>query len=311
MQIISETAGISKLIHQYAYGHDTPRDFKYYCRPNRSEVLQWNWYPSSCELFPFYPLEMQARILTKRKILFIGDSLLEELSYSMSVLSGVPLNWTRSCTLVDYHTTKPMPPDHYRFCQCRHNGTNCELAPKTAPSGLVCPEGQVAQHRESRNYEWTSMIKDYNTLVISVGHHWRKEDPQFERYPEMVENVLTYLSKNFGGLIIYMMAPMGHLGCSNYRKPITRDQLATFKRPNEKYMWLEAVYAQEHWLSISRNIPTLKDRFYILNTTMLMYRPDGHIEGFKNDCLHWCLPGPLDTIAHLLFNLLMQLQIGY
>ena len=34
-------------------------------------------------------------------------------------------------------------------------------------------------------------------------------------------------------------------------------------------------------------------------TTMLSYRPDGHIEA---DCGHWCLPGPYDIAATLLHN---------
>ena len=35
-------------------------------------------------------------------------------------------------------------------------------------------------------------------------------------------------------------------------------------------------------------------------TTMLSYRPDGHIEA---DCGHWCLPGPYDVAATLLEDL--------
>ena len=42
-------------------------------------------------------------------------------------------------------------------------------------------------------------------------------------------------------------------------------------------------------------------------TTMLSYRPDGHIEA---DCGHWCLPGPYDVAATLLHNAALGLLGG-
>merc|ERR1712216_745446 len=38
---------------------------------------------------------------------------------------------------------------------------------------------------------------------------------------------------------------------------------------------------------------------YLDITTMLSFRPDGHME---SDCTHWCLPGAYDIGATLLYN---------
>ena len=42
-------------------------------------------------------------------------------------------------------------------------------------------------------------------------------------------------------------------------------------------------------------------------TTMLSYRPDGHME---SDCGHWCLPGAYDVAATLLHNAALGLTGG-
>lgn len=43
-----------------------------------------------------------------------------------------------------------------------------------------------------------------------------------------------------------------------------------------------------------------------LDMSPLYYRPDGHIRGPKDDCLHYCLPGPVNLFAQLLLHLLLQ-----
>ncbi|KAE8735843.1 formin-like protein 3-like [Hibiscus syriacus] len=57
-------------------------------------------------------------------------------------------------------------------------------------------------------------------------------------------------------------------------------------------------------------------RFEVVNATEIMWqRPDGHPNGYghslhKNetvyDCVHWCLPGPIDTLNEFLFYLMKK-----
>ncbi|QCE06152.1 Trichome birefringence-like family [Vigna unguiculata] len=56
-------------------------------------------------------------------------------------------------------------------------------------------------------------------------------------------------------------------------------------------------------------------KFMLLDTTQAMLlRPDGHPNNYghsphqnlTNDCVHWCLPGPIDTLAYFLLETLRR-----
>jgi hypothetical protein len=46
---------------------------------------------------------------------------------------------------------------------------------------------------------------------------------------------------------------------------------------------------------------------HVIDMRMLYYRSDAH-RPFANDCLHFCVPGPLDVIAPLFSQLLDRLS---
>jgi hypothetical protein len=45
---------------------------------------------------------------------------------------------------------------------------------------------------------------------------------------------------------------------------------------------------------------------YMNVDNMLSLRPDGHVAAF--DCLHYCLPGPLDSVINLFYNILRVVE---
>jgi len=61
------------------------------------------------------------------------------------------------------------------------------------------------------------------------------------------------------------------------------------------------------------------DRFHVLDVSMFELRPDGHVSQVfhdsadpenkfrKEDCLHYCVPGPIDTWNYLLYHHLAAL----
>jgi hypothetical protein len=60
-------------------------------------------------------------------------------------------------------------------------------------------------------------------------------------------------------------------------------------------------------------------RFGLIDITdAMLMRPDGHPNKFGhdsnknasiNDCVHWCMPGPVDTINEIFLYMMMRMQL--
>ncbi|CAN6458649.1 unnamed protein product [Victoria cruziana] len=90
----------------------------------------------------------------------------------------------------------------------------------------------------------------------------------------------------------------GHRNCMNHKKPLERRQSFSRSGADNKY----------HWRDIQRQNRLVKgvvEEFgfiYIDADSLLSRRADGHVHG--RDCLHYCIPGPLDSLVQLLYNTL-------
>lgn len=91
----------------------------------------------------------------------------------------------------------------------------------------------------------------------------------------------------------------GHVNCADYKVPI--------KEPQRE----EDLPASWHWGDfraqnlLSKKIVEAAGYIYMDVYSMLSLRPDGHLG--PGDCLHYCLPGPLDVVVHLLYNVFLLL----
>ena len=188
-----------------------PVDFK-----RKVSSLSWNWYPDHCELVPFNSNDMQVEF-KRRKILFVGDSLLFQLVDSIEYLSGHQVDALKSWLLVDYRTLMPMDGEIYDYCECilrnqnpveRRRDCSKYASRLNETDRDLCPPKphHTMYHRELRSMGWTSLLKadKYDTFVFSVGHHWFKEDPLYQKYPVLVKNVMDWLKMNFNGTVIYI-----------------------------------------------------------------------------------------------------------
>ena len=121
----------------------------------------------------------------------------------------------------------------------------------------------------------------------------------------MFLRALEVVSKDMkfpGTLLLRMNAP-GHRDCPKHRKPLSSAASS------------DEIFASYNWPNMSWSIDDVimselgkAERGMALNTTMHRLRPDGkHIsEGYGGavDCLHSCLPGPVDWYNRLLLNMM-------
>eukprot|EP00965_Chrysotila_dentata_P257437 6212887-Pleurochrysis_carterae.AAC.7 len=138
--------------------------------------------------------------------------------------------------------------------------------------------------------------------------------------------------------IIFRTTNLGHVACENSFAPQRtaaaawaalggrewRPPAATptyFGQPrddgDDKYDWRAPPLHEIEWRKQAA-FSSLASRFSVLNVSFVDMRSDGHVAGAmafhadslkstaQKDCLHYCLPGPADSWAHALYNLLLN-----
>lgn len=72
----------------------------------------------------------------------------------------------------------------------------------------------------------------------------------------------------------------------------------------DKYGWNHF-----HLFDKFTNTQNIKHDYKIIDLTPLYLRPDAHVKGKKDDCLHFCMPGPLDLFSIILQQMLYNKEI--
>lgn len=91
----------------------------------------------------------------------------------------------------------------------------------------------------------------------------------------------------------------GHINCLYFHEPIEKPQW----KGDLIYHWGE--FARQNELA---KVIVQKAKYVYMDVdTMLSLRPDQHMKP-PFDCLHYAIPGPLDIVFHLFYNILLLLQ---
>jgi hypothetical protein len=96
----------------------------------------------------------------------------------------------------------------------------------------------------------------------------------------------------------------GHLQCKQYTVPLLNHStyLEETKSVEDKYQWnLHPIF--DNYMETQLSYPNASFIQY-LDMSPLYLRPDAH-----GDCLHFCLPGPLDLLSILLLNQLETMEL--
>ena len=126
------------------------------------------------------------------------------------------------------------------------------------------------------------------------------------------------LSKS-NGYIIFRSIHMPHPSCSNYISsyPFTKENYSLYETPNiiqqlhQSYNWYDIIEQDKLFIQpiinnfITNNIYNASQKLFyvdILSSTKLMARRH------TNDCLHYCVPGPMNSWIIFLYNILIQLN---
>lgn len=190
--------------------------------------------------------------------------------------------------------------------------------------------------------KWTTQIQDFDYLIINGGHWFTRPAFYYEkgriigcRFCE-VENITDYPMtygyrkafrtafkainslENFKGItFLRTFAPM-HFENGEWndggdcvrRKPFKSNEISLEGLNLEMYMT-----QMEEFRAAQRKARENGKKFRVLDLTpAMLLRPDGHPSKYGhwphenvtlyNDCVHWCLPGPIDTWSDFLLQML-------
>lgn len=126
-----------------------------------------------------------------------------------------------------------------------------------------------------------------------------EDDATFMRQLAQTLKTLRRLKPN--ALVIYRSTGIGHPYCDDASGPLDAP-LSDSELKRLPYGWSE----QTRRNAIAREIVEAAGGLFVDLAALTDLRPDGHVGG--QDCLRYCMPGPLDAWATILYNVFMGLE---
>ncbi|KAI3665781.1 hypothetical protein L6452_44414 [Arctium lappa] len=307
-----------------------------YGRPDR-DFLKWRWKPHGCELPIFDPSKF-LEMMRGKSLAFVGDSiarnhmqsllcLLSRVAYPNDVSNSDDLNF-RHWKYPGYDFNISIFWSPYLVNTERINKKDV-----TQPFKLYLDE---------LDESWTSQIENFNYVVISAGQwffrptifysnrrvigclycpestiHHRSSTFSYRRAWRTTFKAINGL-KNFKGIVFMRSFAPSHFEGGGWDKGGDCVRTKPFKN-NESVMEdysLEMYKTQLQEYIIGEREGRRKGiKITLIDVTQVMQlRPDGHPGRYDhwplqnvampNDCVHWCLPGPIDAWNDLLMELI-------
>ncbi|GER51376.1 protein kinase superfamily protein [Striga asiatica] len=302
-------------------------------RPDRG-FLKWRWKPDDCELPVFDPARF-LELVSGKSIAFVGDSVARNHMQSLICLlsrdlSG-PLDQNKRYEYRDHDFNISMFWSPYLV-----------RTEKLDPNDDKRPFKLFLDEFDTH---WTSALSPFDYLIISAGHWFfrptyfyldrrlvgclycpetniTRHTTAYFSYRRAFRTALRATSDSFRGVAFLRTFAPSHFEGAAWDKggdcprtrPYGRDEVRLVDYSLEMYL----IQLEELRIAHRGAVGRRKFRLFDASRAMVL-RPDGHpsryghVQGsnlsFANDCVHWCLPGPIDAWNDFLQELLSR-EIG-
>ncbi|KAK1432980.1 hypothetical protein QVD17_09883 [Tagetes erecta] len=309
-----------------------------YGRPD-SDFMKWRWKPDGCDLPIFNPYQF-LEIVRNKSLAFVGDSVgRNQMQSLICMLSRVEYPIDKSTTKDEnfkhwYYVS-------YNFTLATYWSPFLVKAQEASSDGPT-HTGLFNLYLDEFDEKWTTQIDNFNYLIINAGHwFWRPalyyvnkqvvgcrfcqlenitDYPMTFGYRKAIRTAFNAINsrRNFKGItILRTFAPMHfeggewNSGGDCVRKmPFKSNEIKLEGVNLELYMTQIEEFNRGEKIGKNRGL-----KYRLLDTTQAMLlRPDGHPSRYGhwpnenvtlyNDCVHWCLPGPIDTWSDFLLHTL-------
>lgn len=308
-----------------------------YGRPD-SEFMKWRWKPDSCELPIFNPYQF-LEIVRGKSLAFVGDSVgRNQMQSLMCMLSRVVYPVDDSHTPDE--NFKRWKYVDYNFTLATFWSPFLVKADQASADGPT-HTGLFNLYLDEFDEKWTTGIQDFDYVIINAGHWFSRPGVYFEKrkiigcrfcqLDNVTDHPMTYgyrkafrtafkainSLQNFKGVtFLRTFAPMHFEGGEwnaggncNRQKPYRSSQVSLEGLNLELYMT-----QLEEYKAAEKVAKQNGKKFRLLDLTpAMLLRPDGHPSRYGhwpnenvtlyNDCVHWCLPGPIDTWSDFLLQM--------
>nr|XP_023906078.1 protein trichome birefringence-like 19 [Quercus suber]POF18985.1 protein trichome birefringence-like 19 [Quercus suber] len=318
-------------------------------RPN-TEFLNWRWKPDECEL-PLFDAVQFLELVRGKSIAFVGDSVgRNQMQSLLCLLAGVvhPEDITLNYTSDTINFKRWFYAD-YNFTLATLWSPFLVKASDADPSGHSY-NSIMNLYLDRVDEAWAAEITTFDYVIFSAGQ-WFFRPLMFYENDQLVgcykcqqENI-TDLTQYYGYRKAFRTAFRTILSLKDYKgvtflrtfspahfengdwnkggncvrtKPFTKEELRVDQYIMEMYLTQMEEQRAATKEGMKRGL-----EFRLLDTTeAMLLRPDGHPNHYgrsqdKNitiaDCVHWCLPGPVDTWNEFLLYMLKregQLTLG-
>ncbi|XP_044504539.1 protein trichome birefringence-like 19 [Mangifera indica] len=300
-------------------------------RPDK-EYMNWRWKPDECELPVFNPAQF-FKLVRGKSMAFVGDSVgRNQMQSLLCLLSSVAYPEDIShkySTNTDYF--KRYFYADYRFTVATIWSPFLVESKDADPNGHTF-DSLMDLYLDKADESWVSEVENFDYVIVSAGQWFfrpliYKENNQVIGCHKCYIENMTAISKYYGYRMAFRTAFRTLQSLKNY-KGITF--LRTFSpshfengdwnkggncartRPfTSQEMKLEGFVMEFYLTQVEELRAAEKEgikrglKFRLLDTTEIMLlRPDGHPNRYGqsphknvavNDCVHWCLPGPVDA----------------
>ncbi|CAA0829174.1 Protein trichome birefringence-like 19 [Striga hermonthica] len=315
-----------------------------YGRPD-SGFMKWRWRPDGCELPVFNPFQF-LDIARDKSLAFVGDSVGRNQMQSMiCLLSRVEYPIDVSST-TDEHFKK-WRYDNYNFTMAYFWSPFLVRSNERDPDGPT-GTGLFNLYLDEPDESWAAQIHPFDYVILNAGHWMARTAVYHERrrvvgcrycqisgftdlpvtygYRRVLRTTFRSLieQESYRGVTFLRTFAPSHFengpwnagGDCVRRQPWRSSEAALQGLDMEMYMTQVEEFRAAQKLGKGR-------RFRLLDTTQAMLlRPDGHPSRYGhwpnqnvtlyNDCVHWCLPGPIDSWADFLLHFIkMEARTWY
>jgi hypothetical protein len=290
--------GVSEAEKNRVEAADRTSPYSCGAHPRLLESMGWVWTPNTCRLREFDSQHFN-ELLGGRSLVFIGDSISNCMADSLRFL-GVDNKQTRFDLFAGYMDGPG------------RNGENKHVPP-SSDDPLYVEKLSKLLHTP-----WLEKLREFDVkstdiLIVNKGAHGNMEN--LSAYQALAHRV----SKLHPGQVLWRTTIQGHKDCQNFDGPIQNLSEDKLKELASSYNW--ATFKERNNRAIKAFSEEMRGRFGVVDTSMFENRPDGHISQvfrdstdntnaakyLKNDCLHYCTPGPIDTWNYLLYHVLVAM----
>ncbi|CAA7018145.1 unnamed protein product [Microthlaspi erraticum] len=307
-----------------------------YGRPD-TEFLRWRWKPDGCDIPIFDPQEFLEMVRDKA-MGFVGDSISRNQVQSLLCLLS-RVEYPEDISSSPETDFKVWNYTSYNFTL--HAMWSPFLVKSTKPDPTDPKFNLFSLYLDEYDTKWTSQINQLDYLVISSGHWFYRpvifyenqqisgcqycalpnttELPLYYGYKKALRISLQAILENFKGLAILRSFSPQHFEGGAWNEGGDCVRTRPYRRnetiPEGPDLKLRDIQLEEFRAAEEAGRKKKGLRLKLMDTTQAMLmRPDGHPgrygheqnaeETLRNDCIHWCLPGPIDTWNDILLEMM-------